>query len=102
MTPHDMKSLGLPTQHAPMSKRMRKFVGCCLVVIAAGTGYGLVTDTAERKVVDLNVTMTVTEYAEALDAARKQGEADAFKRMRACDWRDSYRSEPPLKKWSNT
>ena len=28
---------------------------------------------------------------------------EAFlKRMRACNWRDSFRTEPPLKKWSKT
>lgn len=101
-TPQDMKAFGLPTTHPRMSNRMRAFVGGCLAVIAVGTGYVLVNDTAERKVVDVNMTITTTEYAEALDRARKQGEADAMKRMRACDWRDTFKTEPPMKKWSKT
>lgn len=101
-TPHDLKSLGLPTQRAPMSRPMASLIKGLLAVIVVGTAYGLVADEPERKVVDIPVSMTTTEFAQALDRARKQGEADAFKRMRACDWRDSFRTEPPLKKWSRT
>ena len=101
-TPHDLKSMGLPTQPAPMSNRMVNFcLGLC-ALIAALTAYALVSDEQDRKAVDVNVTMTATEYAQALDRARRQGEADTLKRMRACNWRDSFRTEPPLKKWSKT
>lgn len=101
-TPHDLKTLGLPTQPAPMSNRMVNFcLGLC-ALIAVLSAYALVADEPDRKVVDIPVSMTTTEFAQALDRARKQGEADTLKRLRACDWRDSFRTEPPLKKWSKT
>jgi len=102
MLPSDLKSMGLPTQPAPMGDRTLNFCLGMIAVITLGSAYLLVTDTAKRKAVDVNVTMTATEYAQALDRARKQGEADTLKRLRACDWRDSFRTEPPLKKWSKT
>lgn len=97
MTPHDLKAYGREPSMP------RGLVNLCLglvALIAVLAAYALVADEQDRKVVTL--TLTTNEYAEALERARRQGEADAFKRMRACDWRDSFRSEPPLKKWSRT
>ena len=81
-----------------MSDQLRSnIITALLFIIVLGTAYGFVADTPERKVVDIHVSMTSTEYAQALERARKQGEADMRLRMRACDWRDTFSTEPPLK-----
>ena len=93
MTPHDLKQYGTePTMP-------RGLVNFCLglaALIAVLTAYALVADERDRKVVTL--TLTTTEYAQALDRARKQGETDTLARMRACNWNDTFREEPPLRR----
>jgi hypothetical protein len=60
-------------------------INVLLALIVLGTAWGYVADTPDRKVVDVHVTMTSTEYAAALERARLQGEADMRRRVRACN-----------------
>jgi hypothetical protein len=81
-----------------MTDTLRSNIITALVaMIVVGTAYGFVADVPERKVVDIHVNMTTDEYAQALERARKQGEEDMLKRVRACDWRDTFSTEPPMK-----
>lgn len=94
----DTKSYGLPSTRPEMSTTGENFCLALVILIALLTAYGLTTNPPARQVVDVRVTMTSSEYAQALDRARRQGEADMLKRMRACTWQDTFRADPPLKR----
>ncbi len=82
-----------------MSDQLRSNIITTLVaMIVVGTAWGFVADTPERKVVDIHVSMTTDEYAQALERARKQGEDDMRKRVRACNLGDTFTLDLPIKK----
>lgn len=97
MTPHDLKSMGLPTQPAPMSNRMVNFcLGLC-ALIALLTALSLVADVEDRLVVMSRAEFERQVAAERIKAAQEAMEA------RECvgNWRDLFHTEPK-KKWSKT
>lgn len=73
-------------------------ISSLVALIFVLTAFSMVADEPARKVVDVRVTMTASEYAQALDRARQQGEDDMRKRVRACNLGDTFTLDLPIKK----